>query len=170
MSRENTKKEILKNSNLLFSKHGFDGTSTQMIANAVGIKKPSIYYFFRNKESIYVELLTSTIEEVQKNFERDCDFETKIINLFKITKKSSPFIFSIQAISEDSLNNILKIYNDMSKTMLDILKKEKLYCTPKEAMTLILDITQNYGRRSAQGEKVMSPNKYAKILINLLKK
>src|SRR5262249_52798185 len=44
----------------LFAERGFAGTNLQDIADALGISRPSLYYYFSNKEKI----LASLVEEV----------------------------------------------------------------------------------------------------------
>lgn len=39
----------------LFWKHGYEGTSTAMLANAMGINMPSLYAAFGNKEKLFIQ-------------------------------------------------------------------------------------------------------------------
>jgi AcrR family transcriptional regulator len=59
------KKELLRQTMLdaaakLFAERGFAGTNLQEIADALGISRPLLYYYFPNKE----EILASLVEEV----------------------------------------------------------------------------------------------------------
>ena len=62
-------REILRESARLFAANGFDGTSMQDIASAVGIKKASLYHFFPDKAEIHstivIQSLTRLTELVQ---------------------------------------------------------------------------------------------------------
>ena len=60
MDRGNTKQEILDVALELFSVKGFESTSLSMIADAVGIRKASLYSHFESKQAI----LDTLIEEV----------------------------------------------------------------------------------------------------------
>ncbi|MBF0225699.1 MAG: TetR/AcrR family transcriptional regulator [Desulfobacterales bacterium] len=64
------KKRILEESIRLFASKGFDGTSIQQIADAVGIKKPSLIYHFNSKDElrqqVYEYLLGHWKEELPK--------------------------------------------------------------------------------------------------------
>lgn len=57
-----------------FAMQGYDGTSLQIIADEVGIKKQSIYAFFKNKDQLFLEIFTEAvnkeIEELNKYFDR----------------------------------------------------------------------------------------------------
>ena len=62
MERGNTKQEILNAALDLFSVQGFEATSISQIANAVGIRKASLYSHFENKQAILVALIKEVLE------------------------------------------------------------------------------------------------------------
>ena len=63
MERVNTKQEILEVSLNLFSVNGFEATSISQIANAVGIRKASLYSHFENKQAILDALVKEVLEQ-----------------------------------------------------------------------------------------------------------
>ena len=54
---KSTKEQIIEESLTLFSQRGFDAVSVKEIANAVGIKAPSIYKHFKSKQDIFNAIL-----------------------------------------------------------------------------------------------------------------
>jgi AcrR family transcriptional regulator len=52
-----TRERILREASILFTQHGYFGTSTRDIASAVGIRQPSLFHHFDNKAAIAEELL-----------------------------------------------------------------------------------------------------------------
>lgn len=64
MDRGNTKQEILDVALELFSVKGFEATSLSVIADAVGIRKASLYSHFENKQAI----LDALVEEVLSQY------------------------------------------------------------------------------------------------------
>ena len=65
MERGRTKYEILDAALTLFSTGGYEATSISQIAEAVGIRKASLYSHFASKQDILDEL----IEIIQKQYE-----------------------------------------------------------------------------------------------------
>ena len=63
MERGNTKQEILEASLDLFSVYGFEATSVSQIADAVGIRKASLYSHFENKQAILDALVKEELEQ-----------------------------------------------------------------------------------------------------------
>ena len=67
MERGNTKQEILKASLELFSVQGFEATSISQIADAVGIRKASLYSHFDSKQAILNAIVKEVLEQYGKH-------------------------------------------------------------------------------------------------------
>jgi TetR/AcrR family transcriptional regulator len=59
-SRE-ARERILEEAKKLFREKGFEGVSLNEIVAAVGIKKPTIYYYFGDKEGLFAEVLKAML-------------------------------------------------------------------------------------------------------------
>ena len=70
MDKVNTKHEILEASLELFSVQGFEATSISQIAEAVGIRKASLYSHFESKQAI----LDALVEDILEQYERHSIF------------------------------------------------------------------------------------------------
>ena len=66
MEKGNTKGQILEVSLDLFSIRGYEATSISQIADAVGIRKASLYSHFANKKDI----LDTLVDELTKEFDQ----------------------------------------------------------------------------------------------------
>jgi AcrR family transcriptional regulator len=53
--------QILTQATRLFAKLGYDGTSVQQIADAVGIRKPSLLYHFKSKDELRENVLAEML-------------------------------------------------------------------------------------------------------------
>jgi AcrR family transcriptional regulator len=61
--RELMTSEILEHATRLFAARGYDGTTLQDIADAIGITRPGLYHYISSKE----ELLAELVREVSEN-------------------------------------------------------------------------------------------------------
>ena len=57
MKNATTKQRILIEAVKLFAKEGYEAVSVDQIANAVGIKAPSLYKHYKNKRDIFDSIL-----------------------------------------------------------------------------------------------------------------
>lgn len=69
MKQEDTRQKILDKALELFSTRGYDSVSVGEIANAVGIKAPSLYNHFSGKQAIFDAIVESTAAQ----YEADTD-------------------------------------------------------------------------------------------------
>ena len=53
LSKENSRSRILESALKIFSSKGFEGASVSDIVQDAGVTKPTLYYFFTNKEGLY---------------------------------------------------------------------------------------------------------------------
>ena len=51
------RERLLASATELFSRKGYSATTTREIVAAAGVTKPVLYYYFQNKEGIYLELM-----------------------------------------------------------------------------------------------------------------
>ncbi|MCR4580003.1 MAG: TetR/AcrR family transcriptional regulator [Treponema sp.] len=64
MENENSKEVIIKNAISLFAKKGYEGVGVQEICQQSGITKPTLYYFFKNKEGLLQAIADSKGQEL----------------------------------------------------------------------------------------------------------
>jgi len=63
-----TKTRIINAARKLFSEKGFDGVSMEDIAQASGVRKSLIYYYFPSKEVLFEEIWINVIDELEMIF------------------------------------------------------------------------------------------------------
>ncbi|OBZ10033.1 MULTISPECIES: TetR/AcrR family transcriptional regulator [Bacillales] len=69
MSKEPSTAERIKLAALtMFTESGYEGASLSEIANAVGIKTPSIYAHYKSKEQLFLQLIQEVIAEERKQY------------------------------------------------------------------------------------------------------
>lgn len=70
MGEKTTKEKLMDSALKLFSTKGFDGTSVDEIAEAIGIKGPNLYNYFKGKEALLDSLITTSEEAYKGNMNR----------------------------------------------------------------------------------------------------
>ena len=70
MKREDTKQKILEKALELFSESGYDSVSVGQIAEAVGIKAPSLYNHFQSKRAIFEAIVEATASQYEKDTDK----------------------------------------------------------------------------------------------------
>lgn len=164
--------KILEKSKKLFACHGFDKTSTKLIAEAAGIKKPSLYYFFKNKEEIYSSIIKEIISDAITLFRQStlegAKLQAVLEQLLELSKKNGPLVFSGNSLGEKSLKIISQDYQELLVAMASYLDSLELVLKTEESIIIILDTSQMYAKRVSYGQKVPSTQRYSQILTQLL--
>ncbi len=70
-----TKERIERVATRLFALYGFDGTSIRRIVGEARVTKPVIYYYFKDKRSLYLSLLEEAVAPLCDAVERVADGE-----------------------------------------------------------------------------------------------
>lgn len=96
-----TKEKIIDAARKLFSEKGFDGVSMEDIAQASGVRKSLIYYYFPSKEILFEEIWINVIDELEKEVFSEVDNESSISRAIKrLIKKYVEFAMNKEEISK----------------------------------------------------------------------
>lgn len=60
-----TRDRILRAANEMFARQGFGRVSMRAVATAAGVTKPALYYYFKDKESLFEECLGEFNDEME---------------------------------------------------------------------------------------------------------
>jgi AcrR family transcriptional regulator len=67
---ENTRRSVVGAARKLFLENGFDATSLQDIADAMGVTKANVYYYYRTKIEILEAVLQPVLDALEARLER----------------------------------------------------------------------------------------------------
>jgi AcrR family transcriptional regulator len=83
MSKEERKQKVLAAASICFAKYGFEKTTLDDIGKVVGLNKASLYYYYKNKESIFCDVILNEadiyIKELQRKVKNLKSAEHKIL-------------------------------------------------------------------------------------------
>src|SRR6266540_3243600 len=83
---EDNRSKILTNAIKLFSLRGFDAVGVQEIADAVGVKKPTLYHYFGSKSGLLKAILDETFEELFTSLEK-VEYNPNVVDSLKSIAK-----------------------------------------------------------------------------------
>lgn len=104
-----TKEKILEISLDMFSKQGYTAVSIRDICKQVGIKESSVYYHFKNKQSIFDELLSRFVETANSMMSQLENGLTDGQNSFSDGINTVANCFFEQYLMDDFCNKVMRI-------------------------------------------------------------
>ena len=84
---QHTRERILEQAERMIAEHGIDGLKLTAVAKAVGIRQPSIYAHFRNRDEMFREMGRNIVEDMLHLFdasEGNSHLETILLGLDKL--------------------------------------------------------------------------------------
>jgi AcrR family transcriptional regulator len=96
---ENNRSKILDCALALFSSRGYDAVGVQEVADAAGLKKPTLYHYFGSKSGLLKTLLDTHFEELFQSLEKAADYQGDVkttltaicSTYFDFAQKNRPF-------------------------------------------------------------------------------
>ncbi|MCX8042759.1 MAG: TetR/AcrR family transcriptional regulator [Desulfobacterota bacterium] len=97
----NTKEKIIHAAIEVFFSKGFDGASMREIAAIAGVTKPVIYYYFKDKETLYLKLLEDHLDA----------FCTELEHILARNEEYQQLFLSVISLYETTFSKGAKIYH-----------------------------------------------------------
>ena len=107
MKQEDTKKKILDKALELFAAQGYDSVSVGEIAQAVGIKAPSLYNHYPSKQAIFDAIVDATAKQYEADTDKvDIHVQNSAQDIPVFTEIAEEALFEkVRQIFEYSLHN-----------------------------------------------------------------
>lgn len=117
METPEKKLSILKAASSCFARYGYEKTTLDDIGRLVGLNKASLYYYYKNKESIYTEVifneaneyLTTVFDEVRKV--EGC--KDRVLKYISERLKYIRGAVNLSQLSIDSIQKLAPLFGDM---------------------------------------------------------
>lgn len=88
MGEENIKDRIILEAVRLFAQKGYHGTSMRDIAAAVGCSLPMFYYYFKNKQDLFEEIVVGEFNRMHERINKSLSFTGDLPAFYKAFLKS----------------------------------------------------------------------------------
>lgn len=155
--KEQVKEKIGRSAMQCFKKFGLDKTTLDDIAKAVGFNKASLYYYYKNKEDIFIEVAIKEgeqyLELLQEKTLLKKGVENKVWFYMQSRFDYYKNVLNINRVSSDTLNKILPKFFELYDAMM---KQEKTF------------LSQVIKRAVENGELIKNnTDKIADVLINI---
>ena len=155
--KEQVKEKIGRSAMQCFKKFGLDKTTLDDIAKAVGFNKASLYYYYKNKEDIFIEVAIKEgeqyLELLQKKTLLKKGVENKVWFYMQSRFDYYKNVLNMNRVSSDTLNKILPKFFELYDAMM---KQEKTF------------LSQVIKRAVENGELIKNnTDKIAVVLINI---
>lgn len=117
MKKEEKKQKVLKAAADCFARYGYDKTTLEDIGKAVGLNKASLYYYYKNKENIFCDVILQEAElfmqELQKKVKAARTYESRILNYMTERLNYYKNIVNLHNLSLDTIRKVEPIFNDV---------------------------------------------------------
>lgn len=121
--KEQVKEKIEKAAMQCFEKYGLDKTTLDDIAKTIGLNKASLYYYYKNKEDIFLVVAVNEGKRFIKNLQEKTllrkSVESKVLYYLQERVQYYMQVLNKNKVSTDTLNKLLprffELYDDMMK-------------------------------------------------------
>lgn len=115
--RSSKREMILERAQEIFSQRGYEKTTLETIGESCGLNKASLYYYFRNKEEIYVEVIlmeaTTFIKRLQEELHTVKGTENRVhLYLLSRIQKYAERL-NLSQLSLETVQKVEPIFNDL---------------------------------------------------------
>jgi AcrR family transcriptional regulator len=135
LNQYSTKEKILESAKKLFSDYGYSSVSMSEIAKEVKITKAALYYHFKSKKEIYLEVIQKSFEALLEKLKKPIGLKTTFEKKFHQTlmaylefslDEKNPIQETIQKISrldKTTINFTQKLQRQIIKKFDDLVKE-----------------------------------------------
>ncbi|MCX7711127.1 MAG: TetR/AcrR family transcriptional regulator [Clostridia bacterium] len=125
MVDQNKRIDILKAASACFARYGYDKTTMDDIGKMVGLNKASLYYYYKNKDSIFTEVIALEADEflrtVLDKVARAEGCKEKVITYIVEWLRYIQKAINLHNLTQEIIQNSCTMFNQLYE---DIMEKE----------------------------------------------
>jgi AcrR family transcriptional regulator len=124
MKKSSTKKaKILRAAKECLARYGYEKTTMDDIGRLVGLNKASLYYYYKNKESLFSEVIINETEEfiaaLQQKVNQVAGCENRIKTYLVERLRYYRKVINLHNLSIETLNNVQPQFHRLYQSVLD---------------------------------------------------
>lgn len=123
MDIQDKKQDILKAASSCFARYGYEKTTLDDIGKLVSLNKASLYYYYKNKESIYTEVIFTEANEVLCSVfgevEKVEGYKEKVITYLTEKLNYIKNSMNLKQLSIDSVQKIAPLFCEMNNKIME---------------------------------------------------
>ena len=123
MQTPDKKIEILRAAGECFARFGYEKTTLDDIGRAVGLNKASLYYYYKNKEAIFAEVL---VKEIERAIDEHCTAileisgcREQIISYLRNKIRSMQELMNVHNVSLEAFRNVQPMFASLFQQITD---------------------------------------------------
>ena len=113
--------KILRAASEVFARYGYDKTTLDDIGRRIGLNKASLYYYFKNKEEIFIQVILAETEifinDLQQKTTAKHQVEEKVIHYLTERIKRYEEVLNVTQLSIESLQKVEPLFQDLYQTV-----------------------------------------------------
>lgn len=123
MAVSEKKTRILNAAKECFSRYGYDKTTLEDIGKAVGLNKASLYYYFKNKDSIFAAVIIDEADRLLESLREKLSHVTggceKILTYLEEKLKYFQEVTHLLELTMDIIRNVQPFFKDLYQELND---------------------------------------------------
>ena len=128
MAKAERKARVLKAASECFGKYGYEKTTLDDIGKVVGLNKASLYYYYKNKEDIFCDVLYKEADiymtELQKKIKGSRSAEGKVLSYLGERLNYYRTVVNLHNLSMDTVRKVEPLFTEIYDK---ILAKESVF-------------------------------------------
>jgi len=174
MALQDKKQMIVKAASDCFSRYGYEKTTLDDIGKLVELDKTSLYYYYKNKESIFTDVIYLEMNEFLRNLHVSLENVTscreKIFTYLREKIKYMQRLLDLHNLTIEAFSNIqpffLELFNNVQKREVDFIHEildfcyqegEIKECDTKRVAQIILNILDAIRIKALIGKDLRFP-------------
>jgi len=123
MATPEKRQQILNAASECLARYGYDKTTMDDIARRIGLNKTSLYYYYRNKESIFIEVIVQEaktfLDALQAKAIKSRGCKNQILTYLTERFRYYQHVVNLHHLSMDTLRSIQPSFKALYQTVLD---------------------------------------------------